>query len=155
MGFARPKRNGITCPAVGRAGLRRGGFGGPALFMKTTSPIPSRAGGRRQVSRREFLKVTATAAASVGAAQWLPRRAAAAPRNKELPKPNKSNVEHVVVLMMENRSFDHLLGWLPNAAARQGGLVYYDRNNVAFPTMPLAPDYQGCGHPDPDHSYAG
>jgi phospholipase C len=23
------------------------------------------------------------------------------------------------------------------------------------PTHPLAPDYQGCGHPDPDHSYAG
>ena len=57
--------------------------------------------------------------------------------------------------MMENRSFDHLLGWMPNAEARQSGLVYRDRNNIEFPTQPLAPDYQGCGFSDPDHSYEG
>ena len=33
--------------------------------------------------------------------------------------------------------------------------MYRDRNDVAFRTYPLAPDYQGCGHPDPDHSYEG
>jgi phospholipase C len=27
-------------------------------------------------------------------------------------------VEHVVVLVMENRSFDHFLGWLPGADDR-------------------------------------
>jgi phospholipase C len=26
---------------------------------------------------------------------------------------------------------------------------------VAHAMVPLAPDYQGCGHPDPDHSYEG
>ncbi len=57
--------------------------------------------------------------------------------------------------MMENRSFDHYLGWLPGAEGRQAGLTYVDRGGVAFDTYPLAPDYQGCGHPDPDHSFAG
>ncbi len=32
-----------------------------------------------------------------------------------LPVPAFSGIEHVVVLMMENRSFDHFLGWLPGA----------------------------------------
>ena len=63
--------------------------------------------------------------------------------------------DHVVVVMMENRSFDHLLGWLPGADGRQAGLKYPDRNGVLQPTYELAPDYQGCGHPDPDHSYTG
>jgi len=57
--------------------------------------------------------------------------------------------------MMENRSFDHYLGWLPDADGMQEGLSYVDRNGQGHDTYPLAPDYQGCGHPDPDHSYAG
>ncbi len=69
--------------------------------------------------------------------------------------PERSGIEHVVVVMMENRSFDHLLGWLPGADGRQAGLSYVDGAGVAHATYPLAPDYQGCDHPDPDHSYAG
>jgi phospholipase C len=64
-------------------------------------------------------------------------------------------IEHVVVVMMENRSFDHFLGWTPGADGRQAGLAYPDRQGTLRPTYPLAPDYQGCGHPDPDHSYVG
>jgi phospholipase C len=123
--------------------------------MKNNSADPSQARGNWEVSRREFLKKTTAAAAAAGTARWLPTRVSAARRNKELPMPNKSGVEHIVVVMMENRSFDHLLGWLPNAQARQSGLVYRDRNGVEFPTTPFAPDFQGCGHPDPDHSYEG
>ncbi|MEA2340555.1 MAG: phospholipase, partial [Solirubrobacteraceae bacterium] len=63
--------------------------------------------------------------------------------------------DHVVVVMLENRSFDHFLGWLPGADGRQQGLAYRDRAGVLHPTHPLAPDFQGCGHPDPDHSAAG
>jgi phospholipase C len=33
--------------------------------------------------------------------------------------------------MMENRSFDHVLGWLPGADGRQGGLSYVDKDGVA------------------------
>jgi phospholipase C len=57
--------------------------------------------------------------------------------------------------MMENRSFDHFLGWLEGANGRQAGLAYPDRTGVLQPTHRLAPDFQGCGHPDPDHSYRG
>lgn len=74
---------------------------------------------------------------------------------KTKPKHRFSDVEHIVVVMMENRSFDHFLGWLPGANGRQAGLSYVDLSGVAHPTYPLAPDFQGCGHPDPDHSHPG
>ncbi|HET7545334.1 MAG TPA: alkaline phosphatase family protein [Polyangiaceae bacterium] len=69
--------------------------------------------------------------------------------------PSASGISHVVVVMMENRSFDHFLGWLPGADGRQAGLSYADRDGILHTTHPLAPDYRGCAHPDPDHSYAG
>lgn len=72
-----------------------------------------------------------------------------------LPPPRRSGIEHLVVVMMENRSFDHLLGWHPNADGHQAGLTYADSNGVTHETHALAPDFTGCGHPDPDHSYDG
>ncbi|HET9934566.1 MAG TPA: alkaline phosphatase family protein [Polyangiaceae bacterium] len=69
--------------------------------------------------------------------------------------PKASGISHVVVVMMENRSFDHLFGWVPGADGRQAGASYVDRAGVPHATHALAPDYQGCGHPDPDHSYEG
>jgi phospholipase C len=95
------------------------------------------------LSRRQFL---AGAGSAVGAlALGRPLLAGAA----------DPGYDHVVVVMMENRSFDHFLGWLPGADGRQAGLTYADAAGVAHPTHPLAPDYQGCGHPDPDHSATG
>jgi phospholipase C len=111
---------------------------------------PPRPGG---LTRRAFLRGTAAAAGGL-AFGGLPS-AMAAPRNKALPAPHKSGIEHVIVLMMENRSFDHFLGWLPGADGRQAGLSYTDAAGISHPTYSLAPNYQGCGHPDPDHSYAG
>ena len=67
----------------------------------------------------------------------------------------KSTIDHIVVVMMENRSFDHLLGWLPNADGKQAGLTYVDSQGVAHQTYDLALDYTGCPHADPDHSYSG
>ncbi|GAA2165180.1 hypothetical protein GCM10009845_22130 [Pedococcus bigeumensis] len=55
---------------------------------------------------------------------------------------------------MENRSFDHYLGWLPGARGKQAGLTYIDRYGVPHGTHHLK-DYQGCAHPDPDHSFEG
>src|SRR5689334_11866743 len=106
----------------------------------------------RKFSRRDFIRATAGAAAGVTLASGLP--AFAAKRNKGLPTPNKSGIQHIVVVMMENRSFDHFLGWLPNADGHQAGLSYADKNGSEFATYPLAPDYQGCGHPGPAHDYA-
>ena len=71
-----------------------------------------------------------------------------------LPAPSRSGIDHIIVLMMENRSFDHYLGWLPGADGRQAGLSYVDRDGVTRRTHHLT-DYQGCAHPDPDHSYEG
>jgi phospholipase C len=102
-------------------------------------------------SRRQFLEQAALA----GGACALAGPAAFAAKAGGLPNPKNSGIEHVVVMMMENRSFDHLLGWLPGADGRQAGLTYVDSANVSHSTYPLAPDYQGCGHPDPDHSYSG
>jgi phospholipase C len=63
--------------------------------------------------------------------------------------------DHVIVVMQENRSFDHFLGWVPRADGRQAGLQFEDNAGVSHHTYPLAPDFQGCGRTDPDHSYAG
>ena len=92
------------------------------------------------VSRRRFLEgVGGLALSSLAAPNAIARSLDAT----TLPRPERSGLGHVVVVMMENRSFDHLLGWLPHADGRQADLVYTDRNGVAHPTFPLAPDYAG------------
>jgi phospholipase C len=70
-----------------------------------------------------------------------------------LPPPATSGIDHVVLVMMENRSFDHFLGWLPGADGMQAGLSYRDSGGTAHPTHELAPDFQGCAFLDPGHSY--
>jgi phospholipase C len=108
-----------------------------------------------QVSRRRFLLGSAGAIGALGlsarASAGLSARASAAPL--ALPAPARSGIDHIVVVVMENRSFDHLLGWLPGAEGKQAGLTYTDKQGVAHSTHPLAPDFQGCGFADPDHSY--
>ncbi|HEX4629075.1 MAG TPA: alkaline phosphatase family protein [Gemmatimonadales bacterium] len=119
---------------------------------------PERAPTARALPRRAFLSTAAAAAGGLALAcvdrstgvSVLPGLAAA-----RLPDPEASGIDHVVVVMMENRSFDHLLGWLPGADGRQAGLTYFDAAGTPHSTYPLAPDFQGCGHGDPDHSYAG
>src|SRR5207248_4751882 len=109
------------------------------------------------LTRRRFLGGAAgiTVALAWGGANRLATRAAASAAATTLPDPTASGIEHVVVAMMENRSFDHFLGWLPGADGRQAGLTYLDRSGVSYSTYPLAPDFQGCHHPDPAHSYDG
>ena len=69
--------------------------------------------------------------------------------------PNGSDgIRHVVLVMMENRSFDHFLGWLPGADGRTNK-VYEALDGKFYPNYPLAPDFQGCGYSDPDHSWEG
>ena len=108
---------------------------------------------RTPISRRRFLQ-GATATAGAVALGPLGRTRAALSQTT-LPSPDASGIDHVVVLMMENRSFDHYLGWLPGADGRQKKLTYFDATGVAHQTHPLAPEFQGCDHPDPDHTYEG
>ena len=100
------------------------------------------------LSRRQFLVRSSASLAALGIGGLGSRFAYAA--KGALPRPDKSGIKHVIVVMMENRSFDHFLGCLPGSDGRQSGLVYTDATGKAFETHPLAPDYQGCGHPDPD-----
>jgi phospholipase C len=68
-----------------------------------------------------------------------------------LPKPEDAPFDTVVVLMMENRSFDHMLGWFPGANGKQEGLSYVDQAGASIPTWHMAPDWQGCDFQDPFH----
>ncbi|HEY3702219.1 MAG TPA: alkaline phosphatase family protein [Acidimicrobiales bacterium] len=105
------------------------------------------------VSRREFLK-GAGAAGAVAAASvaGLPR--AVAQTASSLPAPAHSGIDHIVVMVMENRSFDHFLGWVPGADGRQAGLSYRDSRGLWHDTHHLQ-DWSGCGFNDPDHSVQG
>jgi phospholipase C len=69
-------------------------------------------------------------------------------------RPEDSGLEHVIVVTMENRSFDHMLGWLPGADGKQAGLTFVDRTGTAYDTHHLT-DFQGCGFADPTHSFDG
>jgi phospholipase C len=112
-------------------------------------------------SRREFLKrtaMTAGLAASMGLVldpETVVAQAARRQRRVKIPSPRNLPIDTFVVLMMENRSFDHYLGWLPKADGRQAGLVYRDPNGKTFDTHRLRTDFQGCGYLDPDHSWDG
>jgi phospholipase C len=101
-----------------------------------------------RLSRRDFLVGSAAVVGSLAVGRRIAVPAA-------LPLPARSGIDHIVVVMMENRSFDHFLGWLPKADGRQAGLSYVDVAGVSHSTYALAPEFQGCGHPDPDHSYDG
>jgi phospholipase C len=104
------------------------------------------------LTRRAFVQLVGASGAAMTASELLDKTVAnAAPARS----PHGSEgIEHVVVLMMENRSFDHFLGWLPDADGRHD-MVYQARDGNWYPNYPLAPDFQGCGYSDPDHSWEG
>ncbi|HXA43639.1 MAG TPA: alkaline phosphatase family protein [Candidatus Solibacter sp.] len=107
------------------------------------------------ISRRRFLEGAAMVSAASALQPWQTVKALAQAGN--LPDPSHAPFDHVVVVMMENRSFDHFLGWLPGANGKQEGLSYLDTSTPSkrYPTYQLAPDYQGCGYGDPNHSWQG
>jgi phospholipase C len=72
-----------------------------------------------------------------------------------LPEPAASGIEHIVAVTMENRSFDHFFGWMPNADGKQAGLTYLDSKGTPHPTHSLSGNNTGCPAADPDHSYTG
>ena len=108
--------------------------------------------------RRDFLERTAYTAGLAGLAATLPAdtlvaEAAKRQRRVRLPSPRNMPIDTFVVLMMENRSFDHYLGWMPNADGHQAGVQYLDADGNPQSTHRLTPEYQGCGHPDPGHGW--
>ncbi len=139
------------------------------------------------MNRREFLRSAALLSGAAGA-NWarpislpggpehlrLPDQHVPGPSILELPA-DSSPVDHVVVLMMENRSFDHYLGWLATDPdyIEQGRSLYganfsvegnisqafKDARGRAVSTyyLPAKPGegnpYRGCGHTDPGHGW--
>ena len=68
-------------------------------------------------------------------------------------------IDHFVVVMMENRSFDHYFGWLGETGLVDGlqQATYLDPQGNPVETRHAssmgAAEWQGCGHPDPGHGW--
>jgi phospholipase C len=106
------------------------------------------------LSRRKFLQIAAASAGMAVTGTELLTQAAANASSAIRPT-GRGGVRHIVVLMMENRSFDHFLGWLPGADGRHDLTFVSAADGNTYPNYPLAPDFQGCGYSDPDHSWEG
>ncbi len=117
----------------------------------------------RLLARRDFLQRTASMAGMAGAIGVLPTTKLLNTVNQVLapaqPGPRNTPLKHVVILMMENRSFDHYLGWLPPELAQASQHESYADpggnpvSTIHFRDLPGEADYQGCGHPDPGHGW--
>jgi phospholipase C len=71
--------------------------------------------------------------------------------------PGLDSLKHVVVLMMENRSFDHLLGSLKAVDPRIDGLTGVESNpDTTGALIKVSPQaqYQSQLDPDPNHDFA-
>jgi len=104
------------------------------------------------ITRRQFIAGTTAAAGSL----VLPGcNSNGGGSSGGLPAPKDAGFDHVVVVMMENRSFDHFLGWVPGADGRQAGVTLKDSAGNSHDSYDLAPEYQNAHLADPDHSYDG
>ena len=117
-----------------------------------------------ELSRRDFLERTAFAAGLAGAASLpagaiLTEAAQATQRWSGLPQPRNVPIDHFVLLMMENRSFDHYFGWLHGHVDGSQRQSYPNPQGQLVPTRPASTlgsggvQFKGCGHPDPGHGW--
>ncbi len=111
--------------------------------------------------RREFLARTAAvagAATVLSPDRILTEAANAAARRSPLPSRRNAELDHVVVLMMENRSFDHYFGWMSDIADATQQQTYF-RDGVPYETRHHSElgigdaSHQGCGFSDPGHGW--
>ncbi|HEY8551232.1 MAG TPA: alkaline phosphatase family protein [Vicinamibacterales bacterium] len=73
-----------------------------------------------------------------------------------MPSPGLTNLRHIVVLMMENRSFDHMLGGLRAIDPRIDGLTGAEWNpDINGDPVQVKPNaaFQGQLDPDPGHHF--
>jgi phospholipase C len=115
------------------------------------------------LSRREFLERTAYGAGIAGAASILPaetiisQAAQAATRRNPLPSPRNVEIDHFVILMMENRSYDHYFGWLTGVSDATQHQSYKNPAGQSVATRHASwmgrAEWQGCDHPDPGHGW--
>jgi phospholipase C len=132
------------------------------------------------LNRREFLQRAGATGGALAAAAALPACHTVfplgyKPRQNLLDQSAKhAPIDTVVIVMSENRSFDHWLGWLGrDEAYREAGLSRYgrhftvDANNQQTYVGPNGPQatqhmigwdyltnpYRGCDESDPNHSW--
>ena len=121
-------------------------------------------GSDSDLTRRDFIERSAWAAglAGIGGLSLdviLAEEAKAARRRARLPSARNVPIDHFVVLMMENRSFDHYFGWLGGEADAEQNLSYPNPEGQSIPTRHFSTlgsggaEYKGCGHPDPGHGW--
>ena len=112
------------------------------------------------LSRRDFL--ASAGALGVAAATLGPGALAAAtaapkpghkPKTPPLIDPSQCPIDTIVVVMMENRSFDHYLGTLPGVDGLRPGMFNPDADGNPVPIFDLGRDV--IADPDPDHSWNG
>ena len=70
------------------------------------------------------------------------------------------DIRHLVVLMLENRSYDNLIGYLSQQLPGLDGLAPGMSNPVnpsvpGSPAVPFSPAQNDVIHPDPDHDFDG
>jgi phospholipase C len=106
------------------------------------------------LSRRKFLQISAASTGLAIAGTDLLSQAVANASSTTRDH-GSQGINHIVILMMENRSFDHFLGWVPGADGRHDLTFVSAVDGNTYPNYPLAPDFQGCGYSDPDHSWEG
>src|SRR4051794_20610422 len=120
-------------------------------------------------NRREFLRRSAsTAGIALGAASLLsPGRVlaeAVRAQRAVVPLGDAMPIDHFVILMMENRSFDHYFGWLgkthgPDKVRASQHETYRDATGKKWETrhhtavLGEAAQWQGCGFGDPGHGW--
>src|ERR1700754_642672 len=116
-------------------------------------------------SKRKFLRNSVGTSASVAALSLFPpsiRRALAIPANNRTG--TIKDVEHIVTLMQENRSFDHYFGTLrgvrgfadPHAVKLPSGQPVWNQPTGSGELLPFRPDVPSVGMsflPDPPHGW--
>ncbi len=111
------------------------------------------------ITRRRVLGAAAAGASALGCVGYRPRAGRGRDRRTRSgaayrATPTTAGIEHVVVVMMENRSFDHMLGWLPGSRGRPGPALPRRLDGTRHDTWHLD-TFTGHGFHDPNHSYDG
>lgn len=106
------------------------------------------------VRRREFLVGGAGAIGAGALAGMATGCAPPSPYAEDLLRRGpgmEAGIDHIVVVMMENRSYDHLLGWLPGGNSAPQDQTYLDDAGVEHARYRY-PNWASCGEDDPGHS---
>ena len=104
-----------------------------------------------KLGRREFLRTMSSAALAAASLPLSIRRALAIPAHNE--KRSIEDVEHIIVLTQENRSFDHYFGTMrgvrgfgdPRAVILPSGKSVWHQPDGAGEVLPFRPGVASVG----------